>query len=250
MLPHSSSENLSLIARHPDRHVGELVSTFGQVLKIDADNATTVFQITTPNYVFSFLVSYSGDIPGLMEGQNAYFFGRVTGSKRFESDAYTGVMTLVNAITVDGIAVQPIGGTKSRPFASPTAVYRPEDQKIAEQWLRGDLDLSEAVYREPSPMRPAVASPPLATSSSGASVPVVARPSPAAAPAPAVAAASAAESAPAIASAPSLAPSVFADKPDSKELKKFLKLWKKLSQEDQAKFLERVEQKGGTPPPQ
>lgn len=240
MLPHSSNENVSLIARHPERHLGELVSTFGEVLKVDSENGTTVFQITTPNFVFSFLVSYPGEIPGLMEGQSAYFLGRVTGAKQFQSDAYTGITTLVRAVTVDGIAIQPVGGTKSRPFSSPTAIYRPEEQALAQQWLRGDLDLTEPGYRRPPPPAPVAVAPTAAAAP--ASVAGPAEPSASAASAPAVASAPAAP--PTAAAAPSprgeAAPS--ASKSDSRALKKLLKEWKKLSPEDQAKFLERVGQ--------
>ena len=249
MLPHSSTENLSLVARHPERHQGELVSTFGEVLKIDAADGRTVFQLTTPNFVFSFLVSYPGEVPGLMVGQSAYFLGRVTGSEVFQSDAYTGLATLVKAVTVDAVAVQPVGGTTGHPFSSPRAVYRPEDQAVAQQWLAGDLDLTEPAYRgAPTPRAPAVVAAPVATRIVPAE----------AAPAPAAGASGGEEFLPS-AAAPASSARVAASEPragtpaaahESRALKKFMKQWDKLPPEDQARFLELVGQKAaGSPSP-
>lgn len=219
-LPHSQSDEISLIARHPDRHIGELVSCFGQVLDVQESDGGTVFQIATPNFLFSFVVTYRGEIPGLVKDQGAYFLGRVTGSVQMTSSAYTGVPTVVNAVTVDAIAIQPVGGTPSHPFSTPDAVYRPEDASLARAWLRKDLELSEMGARQERAVLPA------APVRSQAAAPAAAAPPPAAA-----------RIAP---RAPEYAPGGSEAQEASKDLQKFMKAWRKLSPEDQARFLELV----------
>ena len=88
-LPQSSVADLSMVTHDPELHAGELISDFGRVLSVQDVAESTVYQITTPNYMFSFVVTFPGDVPGLQEGDDAYFLGRVTGGVQFSSKAFT-----------------------------------------------------------------------------------------------------------------------------------------------------------------
>ncbi len=219
-LPGSANDELSLVSAHPERHIGELVSSFGQVVDIRQTDAGTSFDISTPNFAHSFRVTYAGEIPGLFKGQSAYFLGRVTGSDRVISSAFTGVDTTVALVTVDGIAVKPVGGTPSHPFSSPQAVFRPEEEQLARKWLSKDLELTEDTVRSTRVMPPAVASP---------------------------ARRSAPASEPAYAEASNPAQGGPSPQADGDDLRTFLKLWQKLSPEDRAMFLDLVGRGGAAP---
>ena len=79
-MPRNRASDLADMIRDPDRHMGQFVSTYGPVRTIDRKpNGATVFQITTPNYAYLFIVSFPGEIPNLEVGKDTYFLGTVAG---------------------------------------------------------------------------------------------------------------------------------------------------------------------------
>ena len=124
----TSGSYLGEITRHPDRYMGATISVFGTVVSVDHSDNGTRFRIATVNYAYVFDVTYPGDIPKLAHDKDAYLLAKVVGSEK-SVEAYSGVIIKLNAI-----AVRPVGGK---------AVYEQQDRRIAQQWVKGKLDLSE-----------------------------------------------------------------------------------------------------------
>ena len=132
----SSTGYLSEVSNHPEYHLGELVSSFGVTSGIREENGSTVFQVTTPNYAHSFLVSFAGTVPSLDENGDVYFLGTVAGR------AHLAVEYNEFPIAIDAVAVKTLRGR---------AVWLPGREELASSWLDGTLELTGGKRVGPPP---------------------------------------------------------------------------------------------------
>jgi hypothetical protein len=140
----SSGSYLGEITRHPDRYTGSTISVFGTVVSVDKTDEGTKFRIATVNYAYVFDVTYPGDIPKLVHDKDAYFLGKVVGGEK-STEAYSGVIVKVNAIAVRAVGAK--------------AVFQPQDRRLAQEWVKGDLELAEVQTRGGSAESEEAASP-------------------------------------------------------------------------------------------
>jgi hypothetical protein len=131
----SRASDLSEMTHNPDRHLGQFVATYGPVRSITVKpNGSTEFIISTPNYAYFFVVTFPGEIPNLEQNKDTYFLGAVRGTRSLGE---------VDALVVDGIAIQTTGGRGMNPYAWPKAVYVPGQEQAVSAWLNGTLDLRD-----------------------------------------------------------------------------------------------------------
>jgi len=167
----SKASDLSEMTHNPDRHLGQFVATYGPVRSITVKpDGSTEFIISTPNYAYFFIVTFPGEIPNLEQNKDTYFLGAVRGSRTLGE---------VEALVVDGIAIQTTGGRGLNPYAWPKAVYVPGQEQAVSAWLNGELDLRDSAnstvrsytamsaapapapnyYQPPAPQAPAYSAP-------------------------------------------------------------------------------------------
>jgi hypothetical protein len=165
----SRASDISEMTHNPNRHIGQFVSTYGPVRSITVKpDGSTEFTISTPNYAYFFIVTFPGEIPNLEQNKDTYFLGTVRGTRTLGE---------VEALVVDGIAIQTTGGRGLNPYAWPKAVYVPGQEQAVSAWLNGDLDLRDTSsahsytamapapapapnYYQPAPATPTYASAP------------------------------------------------------------------------------------------
>ena len=150
-MPRSRASDISDMIHNPDRHLGQFVSTYGPVRSITVKpNGATEFQISTPNYAYFFIVTFPGEIPNLEQNKDTYFLGTVRGTRSLGE---------VEALVVDGVAIQTTGGRGMNPYAWPKAVYVPGQEQAVSAWLSGDLDLRAGSAPTPRPYTEMAAAP-------------------------------------------------------------------------------------------
>lgn len=140
-MPRSKASDIADMIRNPRRHIGQFVSSYGPVRSITVrPNGMTEFEISTPNYAYFFVVSFPGEIANLEQNKDTYFLGTVRGVRSIGE---------VQALVVDGIAVQTTAGRGMNPYAWPKAVYVPGQEQSVSAWLSGDIDLREGARNLP-----------------------------------------------------------------------------------------------------
>ena len=133
-MPRSRAGDIGDMIRNTDRHMGQYVSSYGPVRTINVSpSGATEFVLSTPNYAYTFEVEFPGEIPNLEKNKDTYFLGTVRGVKNLGE---------VEALVVDGIAIQNTSGPGMNPYSWPKAVYIPGQEQAVSAWLNGDIDLN------------------------------------------------------------------------------------------------------------